>query len=362
MTPWLEALRTRPASAGAAVLVTVVSARGSAPREPGAKMLVDAEGVTGSIGGGALEHECTRLAAGALGHEGPDAFTRTFPLGANLGQCCGGIVDVLFERASAETPWIRDLVACHDQRRPAVLATVLQAGGLRAKHVITMDGHRLHGDPVRTQEIVSTARGLLARPGPARLVELEQGDGARRSVLLEPVDVPSMQVALFGAGHVASAVVAVMAGLDCEVRWVDSRRRVFPAHVPANVTAIEARDPVREVAAMPAGSYYLVMTHSHPLDYEICAAVLERGDFGYAGLIGSASKRKRFENLMRKRGMPPSLVARLTCPIGIPGIGGKRPAEIAISVAAELLRIRAARSGTGTVTPDDKNVHLLRRP
>jgi xanthine dehydrogenase accessory factor len=171
-----------------------------------------------------------------------------------------------------------------------------------------------------------------------------------------------MLIALFGAGHVGSAVVAAMAGLDCEIRWIDSRRRVFPDSAPANVTMIESADPAREAAAMPVNAYYLVMTHSHPLDYEICEAVLRRGDFAYVGLIGSVSKRRRFENLMRKQRMPVSLLEKLTCPIGIRGIGGKRPSEIAVAVAAELLRVKAARSGAGHLPADNKNVHILRRP
>src|SRR5690606_32252922 len=101
MTPWPDALRTRPASAGDAVLVTVLSVRGSAPREPGAKMLVDLEGIAGTIGGGVLEHRCAKLACEVLkaageGPVGARVFTHKFPLGPGMGQCCGGVVEVLF--------------------------------------------------------------------------------------------------------------------------------------------------------------------------------------------------------------------------------------------------------------------------
>lgn len=363
MTPWLDALRTRAPAAGDAMLVTLLSVRGSAPREPGAKMLVDLENLTGSIGGGALEHECTKLACTELTREGPDAFTRTFPLGANLGQCCGGIVQVLFERVSAETPWIRDLLDCHEERTPAVVATAIDAGGNWTKQVVTAGACRTHGaEPTGSGEMMDAARRLLESGGPAGRLRVPDGDGLTLPVLLEPFGAPAMSIALFGAGHVGSAVVAAMSGLDCEIRWIDTRRRVFPPSVPVNVTTIETADPAREVAAMPRGACYVVMTHSHPLDYEICAAALTRGDFAYVGLIGSRSKRRRFENLMKKQGMAPSLLERLTCPIGVPGIGGKRPAEIAIAVAAELLGINAAMNGAGSLSSDNKNVHVLRRP
>jgi xanthine dehydrogenase accessory factor len=126
---------------------------------------------------------------------------------------------------------------------------------------------------------------------------------------------------------------------------------------------VESGDPVREIAAMPQGSFYLVMTHSHPLDYEICEAVLRRGDFAYLGLIGSRSKRRRFEQRVKQAGMAPELLERLTCPIGIPGVGGKHPAEIAVAVAAELLKLKAAMSveDEGDAENND-NVHVLHRP
>src|SRR5690606_22315566 len=110
-------------------------------------------------------------------------------------------------------------------------------------------------------------------------------DGSKFRLLLEPFGVPEMSIALFGAGHVGSAVVAAMAGLDCEIRWIDGRRGVFPAAVPGNVQVIESGEPVREIGAMPPGAFYLVMTHSHPLDFEICQAALGREDFAYVGLI-----------------------------------------------------------------------------
>jgi xanthine dehydrogenase accessory factor len=97
MAAWLDALAAAERDNQPAVLVTVLSARGSTPRDAGAKMLVSADGIAGTIGGGALEYQCEAAARALLtgGANGPS--TRDFPLGPALGQCCGGHVTVLFE-------------------------------------------------------------------------------------------------------------------------------------------------------------------------------------------------------------------------------------------------------------------------
>jgi xanthine dehydrogenase accessory factor len=369
VTAWIESLRSLGNEP--AMLVTVMNVRGSAPRECGAKMLVTASEVIGTIGGGQLEFQCTRMAVERIaaarmasscsGSTG--AFLHRFPLGANCGQCCGGVVEVLFERVDQETSWTRDLLDCHEQRRPAVIVTEAPVDGSCGKHLVTAERCRTYGPSAfGTCEIAAPARRLLAEGGPSRQVEVNTPEERKVSVLLEPFGAPGMSIALFGAGHTGSAVVAAMAGLDCEIRWIDSRRRVFPASAPGNVVMVETGDPAREVAVMPPGAYYLVMTHSHPLDYEICERVLRRGDFAYLGLIGSRSKRRRFEQRMNKVGMAAGMLERLTCPIGIPGVGGKRPAEIAVAVAAELLKIKASMSAVNDgFTGNNGNVHVLHR-
>jgi xanthine dehydrogenase accessory factor len=97
MAAWLEALRAAERDNQPAVLVTVLAARGSTPREEGAKMVVSAEGLAGTIGGGNLEHQCESVARGLLAEDAEGNSTRDFPLGPALGQCCGGHVTVLFE-------------------------------------------------------------------------------------------------------------------------------------------------------------------------------------------------------------------------------------------------------------------------
>ena len=108
---------------------------------------------------------------------------------------------------------------------------------------------------------------------------------------------------------------------------------------------------------MPPSSYYLVMTHSHPLDFDVCDRILRRGDAAYCGLIGSLTKRRRFEKRFRQQGMSKSAIEQLVCPIGVAGISGKKPAEIAIAAAAEILRVHEKSPARERSLPD--NVHPI---
>jgi xanthine dehydrogenase accessory factor len=159
-------------------------------------------------------------------------------------------------------------------------------------------------------------------------------------VLLEPLRPSDFHVVVFGAGHVGRALVRVLGTLACGVTWVDARAAEFPTEVPANVRVALTATPLAEVAAAPADSHFLVMTHSHALDLELVEAILKRGDFAYCGMIGSQTKRATFEKGLAKHGVPAATIARLTCPIGIPGIKGKEPGTIAVAVAAQLLERR----------------------
>jgi xanthine dehydrogenase accessory factor len=325
---WIDDLCDVSAAGKAAVVVTVAGIRGSAPREAGAKMIVTATETIGTIGGGQLEYQCAHVAVGMLGsNELPS--TRRFPLGSAMGQCCGGVVDILFEPIDAHLPsWLSDLRALHGQRESATLITGI--GEFAGKHVVSTNGVFGPAPDALPDSVVESARQMQTAADKALRME---------DYFLEAIVGSTFNIALFGAGHVGTAVASTLAKLDCNLRWVDSRRNVF-RQVPQNVRPIEAAEPALEVAAMPSGSFYLVMTHSHALDFEICDRVLRRNDVEYCGLIGSLSKRRRFEKRFGEQGLSATAVASLVCPIGVSGIGGKKPAEIAVAVAAELLQAR----------------------
>jgi xanthine dehydrogenase accessory factor len=144
---------------------------------------------------------------------------------------------------------------------------------------------------------------------------------------------------LFGAGHVGTALAKALAPLPCVVNWIDEREELFELAVAkqglsSNFTKIVVDSPAAEVSTAKPGDYYLILTHSHALDLEIVEAVLRRGDAGYLGLIGSATKRAVFINRLQQKGLN---VERLHCPVGLPGLVGKEPEVIAASITADLL-------------------------
>ena len=347
MNEWIDELSDLTAAGERVVLVTVAGIRGSAPREVGAKMIVSESTTIGTIGGGQLEYQCARLACEMLGGDETPAL-RKFPLGTSMGQCCGGVVDILFEPIASRLPaWLRDLRALHGQREPAVVVTHL--GGATGKCVITADD--IFGDT----ESAAPDIIVKARQG------LEAGRTAHRidDWFFEDIVGTNLNIAVFGAGHVGSAVVQSLSALDCNVRWIDGRRNIFRG-TPSNARAVETSDPALEVAAMPPRSCYLIMTHSHALDFDICDRVLRRSDAVYCGLIGSLSKRRRFEKRFRSQGMQERDLERLVCPIGVAGISGKKPAEIAVAAAAEVLQAyESAIRNVEPIYPD--NVHPFAR-
>lgn len=256
-----------------AVVVTVASTKGSVPRDAGTRMVVSTNGVFGTIGGGHLEFKAIEIAKNMIAAEGSRALHR-FALGATLGQCCGGVVNLLFEPVAA------------------------------------------------------TAESDVPVVAPA----------------------PDFHVVLFGAGHVGRAVVKVLSALSCTIRWVDSREDEFPKDTPANVNCVCTDAPEDEIDAVSAGSFFLVMTHSHALDQTLSERILRRADFAYFGLIGSHSKRRQFERRLQDRGISTAQLAGMNCPIGVAGIHGKEPATIAIAVAAEMLQRRSKLACADSVT------------
>lgn len=303
------------------VLVTVAQVQGSAPREPGARLLVSQQSCHGSIGGGHLEWHATARARAMLASN-EERWVERLALGPSLGQCCGGVTWLVFERL--------------DQARYALL---------RARH--GQDSCRivaLDGEP--DWALLDQHGTLLAGQAAPALCDLAQQehthlhvDAAGRRWLIDPMRAPRAHLMLFGAGHVGAALVRALAELPCRVTWVDERDDLFLATVPANVR-IEVSDDAAQLAAQaPAGTTFLIMTHSHALDLALAHAILSRREDGWCGLIGSLTKRNRFQTRLRAYGVADARIASMVCPIGLPGIDGKAPAVIAASVTAQLLAL-----------------------
>lgn len=197
--------------------------------------------------------------------------------------------------------------------------------------------------------VAAQAEVLLRKPRAAArpYVVRDVSGGAR---FLERLDDECPAVWLYGAGHVGQALAPILAELPLRLTWIDSRAELFPvAHEGVRIRG--DADSLATVSDAPADAYFLVMTHSHPLDFALCQAILGRNDFAWLGLIGSESKAARFRSRLKRAGVPAESLARLVCPIGVPGIESKWPAAIAVSVAAQVMqRMSAAarnRGGTG---------------
>jgi len=344
MTDWVTTVGRLQRDTTAAVLITVAEVKGSTPRGPGTRMVVTASEIFGTIGGGHLEYKAMETARGLLGS--PGRAVERFPLGPALGQCCGGHATLLFETlppAGDQTAWRPVLAALADLPAPAVQVTLANAAETSRKMLV---GRELCigslGDPARDAEATAEAHALL-QAGTSRTRFSQNNDVTLFYDLVLPTD---FNIVIFGAGHVGRALVDVLAGLPCRITWIDEREDGFPDTLPDNVTAELSPDPVDDVDDAPAGSFFLVLTHSHHLDLRLTERIFRRGDFRYFGLIGSKTKRGRFEARLRKQGIAEETLARMACPIGISGISGKHPAEIAVSVAAELLRHREAVDAT----------------
>jgi xanthine dehydrogenase accessory factor len=163
-----------------------------------------------------------------------------------------------------------------------------------------------------------------------------------------PEPAPLLHLQLYGAGHVGRAIATLLATLDVQVDWIDEREQEFPATTtqgapwPAHIRAVCVDAVEAEVRSAPPGGFYLVLTHEHDLDLRITEAILQRGDFGYLGLIGSKTKRQRFVRRFEQRGIAAKAIARLSCPIGVQGITGKQPEVLALAVVAQLLQAAKA--------------------
>ena len=328
MIDWIATLTAALAAEGRAVLVTVAATRGSAPREAGARMIATARHTYGTIGGGHLEFEATRIARDALAAS-DGAWLARFPLAARLGQCCGGVATLLFQRFDRGAEAALAGIASRIERGEAVaLATAVSREA--SAPIVVLPGAAL------PDAVVVAAQALLDHAHAPPLLLDEGGT----SWFVERATANDFRVVVFGNGHVGRALVHVLGALPCSVTWVDEREHDFPAAIPPNVAIVATDLPDAEVRAAAPGSMFLVMTHTHALDFDVVAAILARNDARYVGMIGSKAKRAQMERRLAMRGFDAASIGHVVCPIGIAGIDGREPGAIAVAVAAELLQER----------------------
>jgi xanthine dehydrogenase accessory factor len=293
---WAGAARVALEAGEPCALISILAVEGSTPREAGTRMAVTRRGCVGTIGGGNLEFQAVGQARLAL-DQPPGAWRiQDYPLGPFLNQCCGGRVRLLVERLDAvHAGWLADV-----HGRPAYTLET-----------------RLHTDHVERALTTGAAPALPAKGAmPAAGDTVIEGWGGMRTPLL-----------MFGAGHVGMAIARVMEGLPFDLRWHDSREDTDAPHASA---------PAMAAMAAAAPGVVLILTHDHALDYELTKAALG-SPARFIGLIGSATKRARFFGRLAREGFGDADLARIHCPVGLPGITGKTPDVIAVAVAAQLL-------------------------
>jgi xanthine dehydrogenase accessory factor len=277
-----------------AVVVSIAATQGSVPREAGTWMAVFASQIVGTIGGGHVEFDAIAEARTLLKVADKETkktapYSKRYVLGPSLGQCCGGVMMIHYEKYSC----LDNEYVGYSQKLPL-------------------------------NSVFSPISALKAQT-------------------------QRQNIALFGGGHVGKAIVNILSTLPMQVMWIDSRDEIFPAELPSNVVC-EHSDPVQaavnDLGVIPSGSHVLIMSFSHAEDLDIVAACLlrqrERADLPFIGLIGSKTKWATFMHRLEDRGFSEAELAHITCPIGVDGVKGKEPEVIAVSVAAQLLSLRSS--------------------
>ena len=294
-------------SQGQVARVVVAACKGSTPRETGTAMLITADAQYGTIGGGRLEFDAVKRARALLAG-GPVTEVRRQALGPALHQCCGGSVTLVTESWDAA------------RYRAEIDSASFEFAGIFARRV---EGDKPFPDRLR--------RRLQIAAGANAQVETQLADGW----LIERVWRDRLPVLIYGAGHVGRALAQVLAPLpQFDVSLIDVREDQF-AGLPDGITQCWTVPPHDVMASAAPNAAHFIMTPDHDYDLELCHRLLGQ-PFGYAGLIGSATKWARFRKRLSVLGHSEAQIARLHCPIGQPDLG-KHPQAIAVGVAVELL-------------------------
>ena len=314
MSEWIGQALSAVRRGETLAMASVVGAQGSTPREIGARMLVWPDRFTGTIGGGSLERQALDQARKLLAQDTRRHALQDYPLGPLLGQCCGGRVRLLVERIDGDSlGWLADAARACARGAPFRLQADIQGGDLE-RSVQPPSGDDPADNSPRAPIPEVRRLSELMRPARPKLV-------------------------IFGAGHVGQAVARAFAPLPFDLEWLASREDLRPEAGGTQATILSEDELEACIEAAPAATLFAIFTHSHDLDYRLTKAVLARGDFAYLGLIGSRTKRARFDSRLRKDGFGDAELSRLTCPIGIPSLKSKAPAVIAVALAAELLQL-----------------------
>ena len=323
-----------------AVLVTIIASSGSTPRGAGSRMLVKKDGtIKGTVGGGAVEYQAILTAVEAIKHKSSHTkgFTLTRNQVADIGMVCGGNVVVYFQYISPD-----------NKEFAGFCADVRTALSRDEDSWLLLD---ISDETCWQMGLYSKSTGLLGMDMPGQALQepiftsrtLQQEVGGRK-YYIEPL-VQAGTVYIFGGGHVAQELVPVLShvGFRCVVmddREEFANREVFPqaaATIVGNLEGIGSYIDIRPC------DYVCVMTRGHQFDYYVQRQALTMKP-GYIGIMGSRNKIRVVTDKLLADGFTREEIEACHMPIGT-DIRAETPAEIAISIAGELICERAARMG-----------------
>jgi len=327
----------RISSGQSVVLASIIASSGSTPRGAGARMIVCADGESfGTIGGGAVEYKSQQLAKEVIVSK--QSYAKGFVLSPNqvadLGMICGGDVTVYFqyfEGGNARNiELLRKIVDLFDRNVNSWIITDITDEMAWGLAVYVQDEGIFGSENIKVEDILP----LLDTKSVWR-----EENGKR--YYIEPL-VRSGRVCIFGGGHVAQELVPVLAhiGFRCvimEDRPEFTGEKIFPQ---AETTYLGDFNDIEASLQIDPNDYVVIMTRGHKHDYTVLVQAL-RSEAYYVGMIGSKSKvAATFEKLKNDEGFSQDDLYRIYTPIGL-NIKAESPAEIAISIAAQLIEVRA---------------------
>ena len=323
-------------------LVKLIGDRGSTPRAAGAEMLVRRNGsIAGTIGGGLLELTMMKQAAVVLDScvsRVVDMRLAGKDLASDEEMVCGGSAKVLITYVPAGAPRLREVLAAvkaaRVARRRTWLFTLLPVEEGGEVEMCLLDDGAVLGAQCDPMEL-RTAVGRIAVHGSSRLP-----DG--RDVVVEQVQVPATAV-ICGGGHVARAVAPAALAAEFAVSVLDDREEFAdPRRFPGAKVVLGSFDGALERLGVDDASYVVIVTRGHTHDMDVLVQAL-RTPARYIGLMASRSKHARMVAALREAGLGEDALARVHSPIGL-DIGAETPAELAVSIVAEMIQVRAGKS------------------
>ena len=247
--------------------------------------------------------------------------------------------------------WHEAITHCKTSGNPWVMATVIGTDGSTprdcgSKMIITKDqtfdtvgGGRLKFLIIqKSRELLKLGNNQQSVEHFPLAVRSQQCCGGIVNVLFESFAEQVIDVHVFGAGHVAKALVDILGQLNVRLFWIDNRKDQFPTLVPSNTCVKHYENTVDHVNNLRPHAHAIVLTHDHALDYQLVEALLHRKDCAYIGLIGSKTKSMRFKKRLQNASFSEAQTDSIICPIGLPGVKGKHPMEVAVSISAQLIQ------------------------